>query len=129
MIPPVPCAVTDTEPVTVVLVAVAVPPGVVLDPLAQAVAPLRPEPTPAVAAHEGGAVEPATTLRVSVAVPVSAGLSESATVTVKVLVVAVALGVPVMVPLGDRLSPAGSEPPVSVQVYGVTPFVAPSWVL
>jgi hypothetical protein len=47
----------------------------------------------------------------------------SVTVTVNVEVAAV-VGVPVRAPLVARLRPAGSEPEVSVKLYGVVPFTA-----
>jgi len=115
--PPVPCAVTDTVPADPLVVAVAVPPGVVFDPLAQPNGGgSEGYPSDASPPHGGGAVDAAATLNVNVAVAVEAGYSESATDTVNVLVVAVAVGVPVMIPLGSRLSPVGSDPPASDHV-------------
>ena len=53
-------------------------------------------------------------------------VAESVTVTVKVAVPTV-VGVPLIVPVVElRVNPAGSEPVVTDQVYGLTPPVAAS---
>jgi hypothetical protein len=56
------------------------------------------------------------------------GTSESVTLTVKLIgPVTLPVGVPEMMPvLAFRVSPAGSEPPLIDQEYGVIPPVAPS---
>ena len=63
----------------------------------------------------------------SAAVAVTAGFSESVTATVKSLVPGAA-GTPLISPVaGTSVSPAGSEPCVTDQVYGLRPPVAASF--
>jgi hypothetical protein len=62
-------------------------------------------------------------LKTLVAVP--AGLAESLTLTVK-LKVPVAVGVPEIAPVLVKLRPAGKEPLVIDQLYGVVPPLAAS---
>ena len=55
----------------------------------------------------------------------AAGDAESETLKVNGVALIAAVGVPLIAPVdGFRDSPAGSVPPVSVQVYGVIPPLA-----
>ena len=62
-----------------------------------------------------------TMLTLPVAVPI--GVLESVTPIVK-LDVPETVGVPVITPVGDSLSPAGREPEAKLKVYGAVPPVA-----
>src|ERR1700728_1449244 len=78
-----------------------------------------------VVTDSGGAV----TVTVSGALADAGVLSESVTSTVK-LSGPVTVGLPVIAPVaGCRVSPAGSDPALIDQVYGLVPPVAASWAL
>ena len=78
----------------------------------------------AVVMESGGGVAAAATAMLSALLLVAAVLAESRTRTVK-LDVATAVGVPLTVPVAAfKVSPAGSEPLVTDQLYGPVPPVA-----
>ena len=67
------------------------------------------------------------TVKLNVADCVCAGLLESVTLNVSEVAVTAAVGVPVIAPVdGFSVSPDGSVPLVSDQLYGVVPPVAPN---
>jgi hypothetical protein len=69
------------------------------------------------------------TVRESVADWFCAGCPASVTLKVRDAALTAAVGVPLMTPLDERLSPAGSVPVVSDQVYAGVPPLAARFVL